>query len=138
MLDIVADFSSNYAEWSYLLAIASLAFLLLSILFIPFIISRIPADYFMAPRRSLSTERLSLQRILLKVIRNTIGVLLILAGIIMLVLPGQGILTILAGLFILDFHGKYKFERYLVRKQIILKSLNWIRRRQNIPEIRIY
>jgi len=50
-------------------------------------------------------------------------------GLFMLVLPGQGILTILAGLVLLDFPGKFLFLRWLVRKEKVLKSLNWIRKK---------
>ncbi len=54
----------------------------------------------------------------------------------MLFLPGQGLLTILAGILILDFPGKYKLEHYLISKPVVLDSLNWIRRRHNVPNLR--
>jgi len=70
--------------------------------------------------------------ILNKFVKNIIGVLLILAGIAMLVLPGQGVLTILIGLGITDFPGKYKLERKLVSNQAVFKSLNWMRKRAGV------
>ena len=45
----------------------------------------------------------------------------------MLILPGQGILTILIGLFLMNFPGKFKLERKLIAMPKVLKSLNWIR-----------
>ena len=50
------------------------------------------------------------------------------AGIAMLVLPGQGVLTIVIGIMLLDFPGKYRFERRLVAYGPVLKAINGIRR----------
>jgi hypothetical protein len=54
-------------------------------------------------------------------------VILIATGILLLVLPGQGILTLLVGLVLLDFPGKYQAERWIVERKYILQSINWIR-----------
>lgn len=68
-----------------------------------------------------------LLRIIILIIKNALGVLLLVMGMLMLILPGQGLLTILAGLVLLDFPGKFLLLRWLVRKEKILKSLNWLR-----------
>ena len=134
----VFDFiSANYAQWLYGLATVSVIFLLVSILFIPILVARIPSDYFLEPDKSMQIKSRSWYSLILLIIRNIFGTFLIFAGIIMLALPGQGILTILAGLFVMNFPGKYKLERYIISKPTVLNSLNWIRRRQNITEIRI-
>ena len=134
----VFDFiSANYAQWLYGLATVSVVFLIVSILFIPYLVARIPADYFLASDKSESIKSRSWHSLIWLFLRNIFGAFLILAGIIMLALPGQGILTILAGLFVMNFPGKYKLERYIVSKPAVLNSLNWIRRRQKISEIRI-
>ena len=41
----------------------------------------------------------------------------------------QGLLTILIGIMLTDFPGKYKLERWLVRKRPVLTSINWLRQR---------
>ena len=134
----VFDFiSANYAQWLYVLATVSVIFLLVSILFIPILVARIPPDYFLEADKSINIKSRTWYSLILLVLRNIFGTFLILAGIIMLALPGQGVLTILAGLFVMNFPGKYKLERYIISKPTVLKSLNWIRRRQNIAEIRI-
>ncbi|MDP3283425.1 MAG: PGPGW domain-containing protein, partial [Desulfobacterales bacterium] len=61
--------------------------------------------------------------------KNLLGYILIAAGILMLVLPGQGILTIVAGIMLLNFPGKYKLERWIVSRRPALQSINWARRR---------
>lgn len=133
-LDYIA---THYAQWLYLLATLSFIFFVLSLLLIPYLVTRIPTDYFVEAKRTPTTRSFSWSTFLRSLARNLIGTLLVLAGITMLLLPGQGILTILVGLFVADFPGKYQLERYIVRKPAILNSLNWIRRRQNIPEIRV-
>jgi len=44
--------------------------------------------------------------------KNLLGVLLFMLGLIMLVTPGQGILTLLFGLMLMNFPGKYRVERW--------------------------
>jgi hypothetical protein len=61
--------------------------------------------------------------------KNLLGYILIAAGILMLVLPGQGMLTIVAGIMLLNFPGKYKLERWIVSRHQVLQSINWVRRR---------
>ena len=46
----------------------------------------------------------------------------------MLILPGQGLLTMMVGLLLLDFPGKFRFERWLISNALLLHSLNRLRR----------
>ena len=50
-----------------------------------------------------------------------------LAGIAMLVLPGQGVLAILIGIMLLDVPGKYRFERWLVMRPPVWRAVAWLR-----------
>jgi len=61
--------------------------------------------------------------------KNVLGGVFILVGIVLLALPGQGLLTILVGVMLLNFPGKFAFERWLVTRRPILRSVNWLRRR---------
>lgn len=102
-----------------------------SILLIPPIILYIPSDYFIHPKRQkYRTERYSpvLQWILI-VLKNLIGTVLIMAGIAMLFLPGQGTLTIIAGLFFVNFPCKYKVEKWIITRPKVLCTVNWIRKK---------
>ena len=67
--------------------------------------------------------------------RNVIGIVLILAGIAMLVLPGQGVLTILAGLVLLHFPRKHEVMRWIVSRRAVLASANWVRHRAGRPPL---
>jgi len=105
----------------------------------PWLVTRIREDYF--THRKRHRHRLQKQpafmRISLIMIKNISGGVLILAGIAMLVLPGQGIITILLGMMLIDFPGKYKLELWVVKKPKILKSLNWIRKKVGHAPLRL-
>ncbi len=102
-----------------------------SLLLMPVLIARIPADYFAhakRPRSQMGALHPAL-RLAVRIGMNGLGVVLLVMGAIMLFIPGQGILTMLAGLVLMDFPGKYRLERRLVKRRSVLRSLNWIRAR---------
>ena len=47
----------------------------------------------------------------------------------MLVTPGQGVLTIVVGMLLFDFPGKFRLERWLVTRPTVWRSINWLRER---------
>ncbi len=53
---------------------------------------------------------------------------LILLGIVLLVLPGQGVLTILLGIAVAEFPGKYRLERWVLSRRPVLRAVNGLRR----------
>jgi len=114
------------------IGIASAAMFLASLLIMPAIIVRIRADYFAHERRppALWADQHPAIRLSLHVAKNMLGAILLVAGIAMLALPGQGLLTIIIGFFLIDFPGKYRFERWLVSKPVIHRPLNWLRHRR--------
>ena len=127
---------ADYQHLFFIIGIISALIFLLSLVAIPAVIKRLPSDYFI--NKKPPNTKHWLLRILLSVIKNTLGLTLICAGIIMLITPGQGLLSILAGIFICDFPGKRAFEHWLVLKPSIKKCLNWIRRKQDCEDFIIY
>ncbi len=118
------------------LAWGSLVLFIVTLAVIPWLVTKIPADYFHEERRrrdALGERSLPLQ--LLLGFKNLCGFLLILLGLVMLVLPGQGMLTIVIGLFLMNFPGKYELERSLVSRPKVLDSLNWIRAKAQKPPL---
>src|SRR5687767_9177939 len=83
-----------------------------------------PADYFV--RAEHSHSRSTLQWALF-IAKNALGVVLLVAGILMLFLPGQGVLTILVGVMLINFPGKRKLEMKLIRRPGVLKTINGLR-----------
>lgn len=125
VFEIVQPFLPWMVSLSLLMALASM-------IAIPLLVVRMPADYFTAKKRP---RRWTGPRIVLYVVRNVIAVVLLVAGIAMLILPGQGLLTILIAIITSDVPGKYDFERWIVRQRGVLRALNWIRSRYKKPQL---
>jgi len=98
---------------------------------------RIPADYFAHDRRPASklSRRHPALRVFLHILKNLAAIVLLIAGAAMLVLPGQGLLTMFVGFLLLDFPGKYRLERWLVSRPRIHRAINWLRRRRGRPPL---
>ncbi len=109
---------------SIILFFATLALILL-------IIWWLPADYFINDKSMLLANKIQnpLLYKILQILKNIIGAILIILGVIMLILPGQGVLTILIGLILVDFPGKKHLLQKLVAKESVQKSLNYLRKK---------
>lgn len=110
-----------------------------SLVGIPLLIVRMPADYFLRPEPTPDTwpARHPAVRLVVLVAKNLLGLVLVIAGILMLLLPGQGILAILLGLALLDLPGKRALERRLIRSPAILPAVNAIRAKAGQPPLRV-
>ncbi len=116
------------ARWMFVL---SLMTFFGSMLAIPILLARIPADYFLQPRRTAAafSRQHPVLRIIVLIVKNLLGVLFVLVSIPLLAGPGQGILTLLIGITLLDVPGKRRLELWLVRLPRVLRAINWIRRK---------
>lgn len=122
------DLLQDHRSLIYWLAGGSVVMLVLGALLAPAIVARIPADYFVRETRE-ETRSWHAMRIVTRVAKNLLGLLLLVAGILMLVLPGQGILTIFAALMLLEFPGKRPLELAIIQQPFILKAVQWLRER---------
>ena len=114
------------------LAVISIVSFVASLVGVPYFLTRLPVDYFSRHERQvlgLPLGTVSRPRRAFRVLKNLFGLVLLLLGILMLVLPGQAILTLLVALFFLDFPGKHRLERWVVRRPLVLRSINALRRR---------
>ena len=137
----IISWSSMNSDLLFLLGSLSVFILIISVFMMVLIISFLPEDYFKSENRNLissvQNSRYPLLKLLVLITKNFFGVLLLLSGILMLVLPGQGILTIITGLVFIDYPGKYKFERKLLRQKGVINSINWIRSRLGKPPLKV-
>lgn len=122
----------------WVVAAGSLASIVLSVVLVSMVLIHLPADHYSKPRAALfAPSNGGLVSILaggaMLVVRNVLGWMFVLAGIAMLVLPGQGLLSILAGLVLIDFPGKRRFELRLLASPVVLEAMNWLRRRAGRP-----
>ena len=119
------------------MGISSIFIFLISILGISWFVAQIPEDYFMLSKRQTSKwqQQKPILRFIVVVAKNILGLTLIIGGLLMLVLPGQGLLTIVTGLLLVNYPGKYKLEQKLVLMPSIYKALNWIRFKAKKPPL---
>ena len=102
----------------------------------PLIIARLPADYFQKQRRgprSASNGDRPLLHFTITALKNLLGIGLIVAGTAMIVLPGQGLLTLIVGLSLVDFPGKHRLINALVERPVVLRSVNLLRTKLGRP-----
>lgn len=126
------DWITENQQLFWVLGLASVAVFVGSLLIMPALIVRIPADYFAHETRPPSRweKHRPVVRMAALIAKNLLGFVLVLGGLAMLVLPGQGLLTLFAGVVLIDFPRKYAFERWLVRRRWIHRPVNWLRRKR--------
>ncbi len=138
MIERLPSWAQTFLHWLIsphvliVLSIGSVALFVLSIVGVPWFIARVPADYFTHRERDdlgMVAVHQPGWRIGLRIVKNGLGVVVLLAGIAMLVLPGQGLLTILASLFLLDFPGKRRLQRRIIASGPVFRALNRLRER---------
>ena len=113
------------------LFIVSLAFSFGSIILV---MIKIPANYFSTHyERDFLPDSPWLVRWGAVILKNVLGVFLILLGIVLSLpgVPGQGILTILLGIIMLDIPGKRPIEAKIIRRPAVLAAINKLRARYN-------
>ena len=103
---------------------------------IPMILVRLPADYFdtRTPRHWMKDHHPAL-RLLGLIAKNVIGIVFLLAGFAMLFLPGQGVLTMLIGISLMDFPKKRELEAKMVGQPTVLGVINSMRHKFGKPPL---
>jgi len=96
------------------------------------ILVKLPADHFSKSRQTKfwSGKRPWLHAV--KVIgKNIAGILLVALGVVLSLpgVPGQGLLTVLLGIMLLDFPGRDRLEQKLLSRPSIVNSINKLRGR---------
>ncbi|HEX6950222.1 MAG TPA: PGPGW domain-containing protein [Nitrospira sp.] len=118
------------------LAALSVVFFIGTLIAIPFILVRLPPDYFdvRVPRPWMQDHHPVL-RVVGHIVKNAVGAVFLLAGFLMLFLPGQGVLTMLIGISMLDFPGKRKLEAKLIGQPTVLNVINHMRKKRGKPPL---
>ncbi|MBK8977060.1 MAG: hypothetical protein IPM29_14185 [Planctomycetes bacterium] len=136
-LDTIRAFAEQHRQLLVALGLASLATAIAGVLWVPRWLAGLPADHFVRPRPALRSRPHPVLSALAVAARNTVGLALLLAGIAMLVLPGQGLLTILLALGLLDFPGKRRLRVRFVMVSPIRRALDALRRRAGRAPFRL-
>ena len=64
---------------------------------------------------------------LIIVAKNILGLAMLISGLLLLILPGQGVLTMIIGLLLIDYPGKFKLEQKIISIPSVFRGLNWFR-----------
>lgn len=112
--------------------------LALSFLAIAVVMVKIPADYFSSGySQKFMPDKPWYIRYSAIIFKNIFGVFLIGLGILLSFpgVPGQGILTILLGLIMLDIPGKKPLEAKIIKRPTVLSAVNSLRARYDKPPL---
>ena len=120
-----------------LAALICVVSILISVGLATIMLVRMPPMYFLAdgPQSTFLTDRPAWQRVAAYIGKNALGVLLIILGVVLSLpgVPGQGILTILIGITLVDFRGKRRIERRIMSIPAVFRGANRIRARFGKP-----
>jgi hypothetical protein len=107
-----------------------------SLIAIPMILVRLPADYFdtRTPRHWMKDHHPVL-RLSGLIVKNIVGIVFLLTGFAMLFLPGQGVLTMLIGISLMDFPKKRELEAKMVGQPTVLGVINSMRQKFGKPPL---
>ncbi len=129
---IVARFRAASPLELIALAALSIALMAASVTLPAWALVRLPADYFVAPKPPLPLAgRPWLVRFVVYLARNLAGLALIGMGVVLSLpgVPGQGLLTILLGVLLVDVPGKRRAERAIVSIPAVRRSIDRLRGR---------
>lgn len=116
---VLTSWTTSQIAWTVGLATAML---LGTALIGGLVVIYLPPTYFSHSRRWRDARPVLYWTFLIT--RNLLGAVLIVLGIAMLVLPGQGLLTILIGFMLLSIPGKRKLVASIIRRSGTLNSVN--------------
>ncbi len=117
-------------------AVSSVFMFVGTLIAIPIILMRLPADYFdiRKPRPWMENHH-PILRLVGHIVKNVVGAIFLFAGFLMLFLPGQGVLTMLIGLSLIEFPGKRRLEAKIVGQSTVLGTINAMRAKFGKPPL---
>jgi len=136
-LDLLWQWLGDHAALTSVMLVVSIVVLIGSLWICHYILTTVPPDYFQGKHKPFEEWRESKPALwwTLMITKNLVGVLLIVVGLIMFVTPGQGILTLLFGVALVDMPGKHKLMRKIIERKSVLRVINRMRARANQPPL---
>ena len=100
------------------------------------VLIRLPEDYLIRDGvpNSKETSR-SLVQLLRKIVLNMVGIGFLFIGLVMLLTPGQGILSILVGITLMDFPGKHRLILRILSHPKVFHAINTLRSKSDKPPL---
>jgi len=141
MFDFLFEFFGSITWRSALIGVLIfIASFAINLAIVTVILIRIPADHFsQSHRKKLWSDRHATIRIVGIIGKNLLGIFLVALGIVLSLpgVPGQGLLTVLLGVMLLDFPGRRHLEQKLLRRPAIINSINRLRQRFDKPPLQL-
>lgn len=116
-------------ELEIVVTIVSVVLFVGTLVAVPWLLVRLPSDYFVRPRGRRSFG--------VRLARNVAGVVLVALGVAMLVLPGQGVLTILLGLALVDLPLKDRVLARVLRRKGVHDAIDSLRGKAGRPPLMV-
>ena len=140
-MELLTTFLESFTWGNVLLGVGLfLGSLLISFLAIGIVMVKIPANYFSSHYKQdfLPGSHWSV-RWGAVIVKNVLGVCLIVLGVLLSLpgVPGQGILTILLGLIMIDIPGKRPIEARIIKRPTVLAAVNNLRNRYGKPPLEL-
>lgn len=141
MIDRLAQILSSFgltwqsALWAGLIFLVTLVG---SLVVVSFVLVKLPPTYFqLSHTRDFWVDRHPIMRWSGIIIKNILGFALVCLGVVLSLpgVPGQGVLTILLGVMLLDFPGKRRLEQKIVGRPKVLRAINNLRARFGRPPL---
>jgi hypothetical protein len=96
----------------------------------PWLIVRMPEDFFSRPQRYNWLDRKPASiRVPLRILKNLLAIALVIVGVVMFLTPASGLFPILLGVVLADVPGKLRLQRWILCRKTIRTSMNWLRRK---------
>jgi len=131
IMNLVLDFVRAH---KFFIGGISLAMFVVSVILVPVFVQILPADYFKKKKIRTKPKWVPFPlHVLYLVVKNIIGIILIILGLAMLVLPGQGLLTLIVGIILTDIPGERQAFLFVLRRTPVLKAMNWLREKKGKP-----
>ncbi len=101
------------------------------------VVVRMPADYFLRDPAGQPAPAHPLVKISLRILKNLLGFILILCGLVMAIplVPGPGLAFLFVGLSLTEFPGKKSLEIRILRLGMMLHPIDWLRARFRRPPL---
>ena len=96
----------------------------------PWLIVRMPEDFFSNPQRyNWLNRKPAMIRVPIRILKNMLALALVIVGVIMFLTPASGLFPMLLGVVLADVPGKLKLQRWILCRTTIRKSMTWLRRK---------
>jgi hypothetical protein len=103
--------------------------LVITVVILAAMLATLPANYFRDDFNVRPLRDAGALSVVKRLVKNVIGLVLIVLGALLSLpgIPGQGVLTMLIGLMLVDFPGKRALEQKLVARRGVLETMNRVR-----------